>query len=81
MRELNFAVQRTIDRLIFLRICEDRGIEDYGRLQAALERRERIYGGSAPSSARRTTATTPACFISARRRDARRTPDTVHPSP
>ena len=30
-RELNFAVQRTIDRLIFLRICEDRGIEDYGR--------------------------------------------------
>ncbi|MCI0474342.1 MAG: type I restriction enzyme HsdR N-terminal domain-containing protein, partial [Ignavibacteria bacterium] len=36
MRELNFAVQRTIDRLIFLRICEDRGIEDYGRLQAHL---------------------------------------------
>lgn len=35
-RELNFVVQRTIDRLIFLRICEDRGIEDYGRLQAHL---------------------------------------------
>jgi hypothetical protein len=33
-RELNFAVQQTIDRLIFLRICEDRGIEDYGRLLA-----------------------------------------------
>jgi predicted type IV restriction endonuclease len=33
-RELNFAVQRTIDRLIFLRIGEDRGIEDYGRLLA-----------------------------------------------
>lgn len=33
-REVNFAVQRTIDRIIFLRICEDRGIEDYGRLQA-----------------------------------------------
>ncbi|HNT28457.1 MAG TPA: N-6 DNA methylase, partial [bacterium] len=33
-RELNFAVQRTIDRIIFLRICEDRGIEDYGRLLA-----------------------------------------------
>lgn len=31
-RELNFAVQKTIDRLIFLRICEDRGIEDYGQL-------------------------------------------------
>ena len=33
-RELNFAVQRTIDRLIFLRICEDRGIETYGQLMA-----------------------------------------------
>ncbi|MBE7506846.1 MAG: N-6 DNA methylase [Planctomycetia bacterium] len=33
-RELNFAVQRTIDRIIFLRICEDRGIEPYGRLQS-----------------------------------------------
>jgi len=33
-RELNFGVQRTIDRLIFLRICEDRGIEDYGQLMA-----------------------------------------------
>ncbi len=31
-RELNFSVQRTIDRIIFLRICEDRGIERYGRL-------------------------------------------------
>ncbi len=33
-RELNFGVQRTIDRIIFLRICEDRGIESYGRLMA-----------------------------------------------
>jgi hypothetical protein len=33
-RELNFAVQRIIDRILFLRICEDRGIEDYGRLLA-----------------------------------------------
>jgi type I restriction-modification system DNA methylase subunit len=32
--ELNFAVQRTIDRIIFLRMCEDRGIEGYGRLLA-----------------------------------------------
>ncbi len=35
-RELNFAVQRTIDRIIFLRICEDRGIEPYGGLQGLL---------------------------------------------
>jgi len=31
--DLNLAVQMTIDRAIFLRICEDRGIEDYGTLQ------------------------------------------------
>jgi type I restriction-modification system DNA methylase subunit len=35
-RDLNFAVQRIIDRLIFLRIAEDRGIEDYARLQSLL---------------------------------------------
>jgi type I restriction-modification system DNA methylase subunit len=33
---LNFAVQRTIDRIIFLRICEDRGLEQPNRLQALL---------------------------------------------
>ena len=42
VRELNFSVQRTIDRIIFLRICEDRGIETYGALQA-LVNGERIY--------------------------------------
>jgi len=33
-REINFAVGKTIDRIIFLRICEDRGIEAYGKLMA-----------------------------------------------
>jgi len=32
VRQLNFAVQKTIDRLIFLRIAEDRGFEPYHRL-------------------------------------------------
>jgi len=32
-RDTNFAVQRLIDRIIFLRICEDRGIEPYERLK------------------------------------------------
>lgn len=41
-RQLNTAVQLTVDRIIFLRICEDRGIEDYGRLQALLNG-ERVY--------------------------------------
>jgi len=34
IRELNFAVQQTIDRILFLRLCEDRGIEPYGQLRA-----------------------------------------------
>jgi len=34
VRDLNAAVQRTIDRIIFLRMCEDRGIEPGGALLA-----------------------------------------------
>ncbi|MEE8389712.1 MAG: N-6 DNA methylase, partial [Anaerolineae bacterium] len=34
VHELNFCVQRTIDRIVFLRMCEDRGIEEYGQLLA-----------------------------------------------
>ncbi|MDR1964259.1 MAG: N-6 DNA methylase, partial [Planctomycetaceae bacterium] len=34
-RELNFAVQATIDRIVFLRICEGRGIEKHGRIEKA----------------------------------------------
>jgi len=33
---LNFATQRIIDRIIFLRICEDRGVEPPFQLQALL---------------------------------------------
>ena len=42
-RELNYAVQVTLDRLIFLRICEDRGIEPYGKLQSLLNGAN-VYG-------------------------------------
>ncbi len=35
-RELNFAVQRIIDRIIFLRMCEGRGIEPFGQIQSLL---------------------------------------------
>ncbi|MDP2217491.1 MAG: Eco57I restriction-modification methylase domain-containing protein [Methanolobus sp.] len=37
VRELNLAVQKIIDRLIFLRICEDRGIEEYEQLKKRAE--------------------------------------------
>ncbi len=42
-RELNFAVQVTIDRIIFLRMCEDRGVESYGQL-LALQNGAAVYG-------------------------------------
>ncbi|MBU1487404.1 N-6 DNA methylase [bacterium] len=41
-QEINFAVCRTIDRIIFLRICEDRGIELYGKLMA-LQNGTQVY--------------------------------------
>ena len=40
--DLNYAVQLIIDRIIFLRIAEDRGIETYGTLQKLLDN-EDIY--------------------------------------
>jgi hypothetical protein len=38
MDKLNYAVQKTIDRIIFLRMCEDRGVEHYGLLKKATEK-------------------------------------------
>ena len=35
--ELNFVVQQTIDRIIFLRIAEDRSVEPYGRLRESIK--------------------------------------------
>ncbi|NWG30230.1 MAG: Eco57I restriction-modification methylase domain-containing protein [Rhodocyclaceae bacterium] len=43
VRDLNFAVQATLDRIIFLRICEDRGIEPLNRLMG-LVNGPGIYG-------------------------------------
>jgi len=40
--DLKSAVQRIIDRIIFLRICEDRGIEPYGQLRE-LQKKDNIY--------------------------------------
>ena len=37
VEELNYAVQLIIDRIIFLRIAEDRGIERYGKLKKLLD--------------------------------------------
>jgi len=42
-RELNLLVQRTIDRIVFLRIAEDRRIEPYGRLERTAVEGRRVY--------------------------------------
>jgi len=42
VEDLNDAVQRTIDRIIFLRMAEDRGMEDYERLRRLADRK-RVY--------------------------------------
>lgn len=42
VRELNISVQRTIDRILFLRMCEDRGIEKYGQFRSIAENND-IY--------------------------------------
>ena len=41
---LNSCVQSTIDRIVFLRICEDRGIEKYEQLQK-IASGENVYAG------------------------------------
>ena len=37
VRDLNYSVQQIIDRIIFLRAAEDRGIEEYGDLKKTCE--------------------------------------------
>ncbi|WP_300747777.1 TaqI-like C-terminal specificity domain-containing protein, partial [uncultured Brachyspira sp.] len=43
VRNLNYAVQQIIDRIIFLRAAEDRGIEEYGDLKKILENKSRNF--------------------------------------
>ncbi|MDE2775679.1 MAG: Eco57I restriction-modification methylase domain-containing protein [Chloroflexota bacterium] len=42
-RQLNLLVQRTIDRIVFLRIAEDRDIEAYERLRRAAKADSQVY--------------------------------------
>jgi len=41
--EINFAVQQTIDRIVFLRVCEDRKIEQEGYLEQLIKSKGNIY--------------------------------------
>ncbi|MEI7983551.1 MAG: type I restriction endonuclease, partial [Bacteroidota bacterium] len=41
--EISFAVQRILDRLIFLRIAEDRNIEPYGNLKTVIDKTDSYF--------------------------------------
>ncbi len=42
IEELNYAVQQIIDRIVFLRMCEDQGVEKYEQLRTLLDN-DNIY--------------------------------------
>ncbi len=78
-REVNFAVQRTIDRIIFLRICEDRGIEKYGQLQE-LQQSEHIYRHLCTIYERADEKYNSGLFHFTNEKDRAEAPDTLTPS-
>lgn len=41
--DLNFAVQNILDRIIFLRVCEDRDIEPYEQLKGVFQSKGKFY--------------------------------------
>jgi hypothetical protein len=78
-RDLNFAVQMTIDRLIFLRICEDRGIEFYGQLQSLINGGE-TYARLCQVFRKADERYNSGLFHFHAERDQNDTPDTLTPS-
>ena len=61
--DLNYSVQMTIDRMIFLRICEDRGYESEYQLQE-ISKRENVYDELKKLLKEQTDAITLVCSIS-----------------
>lgn len=74
--EMNFAVQRTIDRIIFLRICEDRSIERYGQLREQLIG-DGIYSKLCRQFKRADERFNSGLFHFKKERDREGTPDTL----
>jgi hypothetical protein len=79
VQDLNFAVQRTIDRIIFLRICEDRGVEHDGQLQALLNG-EHVYGRLRELYTRADDRYNSGLFHFQTEKDRAEAPDTITPS-
>jgi type I restriction-modification system DNA methylase subunit/predicted type IV restriction endonuclease len=78
-RDVNFAVQRTIDRIIFLRICEDRGLESYGQLRQLTEQSD-IYGQLCGLFRKADERYNSGLFHFHKERDRTESPDAVTPT-
>ncbi|MBA2441384.1 MAG: Eco57I restriction-modification methylase domain-containing protein [Rubrobacter sp.] len=78
-RQLNHAVQLTIDRVIFLRMAEDRGSEEYGRLMALLNGGN-AYGRLLDLFKNADDRYNSGLFHFRRERDRAEEPDTLTPS-
>ena len=79
IRELNYAVQKTIDRIIFLRICEDRGIEEYGQL-LSLQKSNSVYAGLKQIFHRADEKYNSGLFHFEKEKDRTEQPDTITPN-
>ena len=76
---LNFSVQRIIDRIIFLRIAEDRGTENVGQLQALLGG-EHVFARLNEVFRRADERYNSGLFHFAREKDRDEAPDTLTPT-
>jgi type I restriction-modification system DNA methylase subunit len=78
-RQLNYAVQMTIDRIIFLRMAEDRGVEEYGRLLALVSGGD-VYGRLCEIFREADDRYNSGLFHFRYERDREEEPDTLTPS-
>lgn len=76
---LNFAVQRIIDRILFLRIAEDRGTETVGQLQSLLNG-EGVYRRIVTLFNRADERYNSGLFHFAKEKDRDETPDELTPT-
>jgi hypothetical protein len=76
---MNFAVQRIIDRILFLRIAEDRGTEPVGQLQALLNG-DSVYKRLVTLFNRADERYNSGLFHFAKEKDREESPDTLTPT-
>jgi predicted type IV restriction endonuclease len=78
-RDLNVAVTKTIDRIVFLRICEDRGVEIYAQLQTIAKTND-IYSELLKLFRRADEKYNSGLFHFSKEKDRPEEPDTLTPS-